>query len=120
MSTKNTTATSYVVNSYLIKTSIVKCLRRICCCCCCWFSFSRKNVFIKQKNNHTSFNKYGISLPRTYNITSSTTFVTFLFFVQTCLQFTAFTLLTTPKLRLHYSQYNVNTTSTIHLVIKLF
>ena len=32
----------------------------------------------------------------------------------------AFTLLTTPKLRLHYAQYNVNTTSTIHLLIKHF
>ena len=44
MSTKNTTATFYVINVYLIKTSIVKCLRRICCCCC-WFSFFKKKLF---------------------------------------------------------------------------
>ena len=78
------------------------------------FVFQKKLFFIKFAINTV------YTLPRTYNITSSTTFIIFLFSVKTCLQFTAFALLTTPKIRLHYSQYNIDTTSTIHLFIKLF
>ena len=73
----------------------------------CFLVKSFPQFLFKKKNTITQFTINTVyTLLRTYNVTSSTTFVPFLV-CTTCLRFTAFTLLTTPE---HYLQYTLTLT----------
>ena len=80
MSTKNLTATSYVIIIYNeSKHQLSNISEEFVVVAGGGFLFQEKTFFIKFAINTV------YTLPRTYNITLSTTFITFLFFfVQTC------------------------------------